>query len=176
MNKALMEFHRVLLPGGRIAMSEMIKATDASPAKRPFPQAREPMTADQWIKEFEAAGFLVEELIHCGPRRYVNSGKHLLNRHEEVSGLLVDQFGEKVTAEIRDGMQEAFHLGPEHVNYLILCARKRWFDRCVLAWPVEDLQATPASDLRPGDRSRPDRTPVVEKYPGGGVGSGLGRS
>jgi cyclopropane fatty-acyl-phospholipid synthase-like methyltransferase len=125
LNKALLEFHRVLKPGGRVAMSEMIKATDASPAKKPFPQAREPMTADDWVKEFEAADFVVEEFIQCGNRVYVNSGKHLLNRHDEVSGLLADQFGEEMTEEIRNGMQEAFHLGPEDVSYLILCARKR---------------------------------------------------
>jgi len=125
LNKALLEFHRVLRPGGRITMSEMVKATDASPAKKPFPQAREPMTADEWVKEFEAAGFVIDELTLCGRRVYVNSGKHLLNRHDEVRGLLEEQFGEEITEEIRTGMKDAFHLGPEHVNYMILCARKK---------------------------------------------------
>jgi cyclopropane fatty-acyl-phospholipid synthase-like methyltransferase len=125
LNKALLEFHRVLRPGGRVTMSEMVKATDASPAEKPFPQAREPMTADEWVKEFEDAGFVIDEMTLCGQRVYVNSGKHLLNRHDEVSGLLVEQFGEEMTAEIRDGMREAFHLGPEHVNYMILCAKKQ---------------------------------------------------
>ena len=103
----------------------MVKATDASPAKKPFPEAREPMTADEWVKEFEAVGFVIDEMTLCGRRVYVNSGKRLLDRHEEVSGLLVEQFGEEITEEIRNGMKEAFVLGPEHVNYMILCARKQ---------------------------------------------------
>jgi cyclopropane fatty-acyl-phospholipid synthase-like methyltransferase len=124
LQKALLEFHRVVRPGGRVAFSEMIKTTAASEAKRPFPQAREPMTADRWISEFEAAGFVVEEWIHCGRRVYLNSGRHLLNRHEEVTDALVEEFGAEVTDEIREGMRTAFILGPEHVNYMILCARR----------------------------------------------------
>jgi cyclopropane fatty-acyl-phospholipid synthase-like methyltransferase len=125
LNKALLEFHRVLRPGGRVTFSEMIKTTAASQAKRPFPQAREPMTAENWAKEFEAAGFVVEEQVQCGRRVYVNSGKRYLNHHDEVSGLLTDEFGAELTDEIRRGMAAAFHLGPEDVDYLILCARKQ---------------------------------------------------
>ncbi|MET8850248.1 methyltransferase domain-containing protein [Amycolatopsis sp. NPDC004625] len=124
LDKALLEFHRVLRPGGRVAFSEMIKTTSASQAKRPFPQAREPMTAEDWTKAFETAGFVVEEQVRCGRRVYVNSGKRYLNRHDEVSGLLAGEFGEEITADIRKGMQTAFHLGPEDVDYFILCARK----------------------------------------------------
>lgn len=124
LSKALLEFHRVLRPGGRISISEMTKTTEASQAKKPFPQAREPMTADNWIKEFESAGFVVEERLQSR-RVYVHTGKRYLNHHDKVSGLLAEEFGDEMTADIRKGMQNAFELGPEHVNYLILCARKR---------------------------------------------------
>jgi ubiquinone/menaquinone biosynthesis C-methylase UbiE len=123
LEKALLEFHRVLRPGGRIAISEMAKTDDASPAKRPFPQAREPMTADRWAQEFESAGFVVEERIQSR-RVYAHTGKRYLNHHDQVSGLLAEEFGAEMTDDIRKGMQEAFHLSPEHINYLILCARK----------------------------------------------------
>ncbi len=124
LEKALLEFHRVLRPGGRVAISEMAKTSDASAAKKPFPQAREPMTADRWVQEFEAAGFVVEERIQSR-RVYAHTGKRYLNHHDEVSGRLAEEFGAEMTEEIRKGMQEAFHLGPEHVNYLILSARKQ---------------------------------------------------
>lgn len=124
LEKALLEFHRVLRPGGRVAMSEISKMTDASPLKKPFPQAREPMTADGWIKEFEAAGFAVEERIQSR-RVYVNTGKRHLAHFDSVRGLLAEEFGEEMTDAIRQGMQEAFHLGPEDVTYLILCASKQ---------------------------------------------------
>jgi ubiquinone/menaquinone biosynthesis C-methylase UbiE len=123
LEKALLEFQRVLRPGGRVAMSEMAKTTDASHAKKPFPQAREPITPERWAKEFEAAGFVVEETIQSR-RVYAYTGKRHLEHYDKVRGLLADEFGEEMTDEIRKGMQEAFHLGPEHVTYLILCARK----------------------------------------------------
>jgi cyclopropane fatty-acyl-phospholipid synthase-like methyltransferase len=125
LEKALLEFQRVVRPGGFVAISEMVKTNDASAAKKPFPQAREPMTAEKWSEELESVGFVVEELIKCGRRVYVNSGKHLLNRHDEVSDHLTELVGEQITQEIRDGMQKAFVLSPEHVNYMIISAKKQ---------------------------------------------------
>ncbi|MEV4146217.1 methyltransferase domain-containing protein [Amycolatopsis sp. NPDC049691] len=124
LEKALGEFHRVLRPGGRVAMSEIAKATDVSPLKKPFPLAREPMTAESWTKAFEAAGFVVEERIQSN-RVYVNTGKRHTEHFEKVSGRLTEEFGAELTEGIRQGMREAFHLGPEDVTYLILCARKQ---------------------------------------------------
>lgn len=124
LEKALLEFHRVLRPGGRVAMSEIAKTTDASPLGKPFPQAREPMTADRWIKAFESAGFVVEERIESR-RVYVNTGKRHVDHFEKVSGLLAEEFGEEMTEGIRNGMREAFSLGPEDVTYVMLCARKQ---------------------------------------------------
>lgn len=123
LEKALLEFRRVLRPGGRVAMSEISKMTEASPLQKPFPQAREPMTAEGWIKEFESAGFVVEERIQSR-RVYVNTGKRHLEHFDKVRDLLAEEFGEEMTDAIREGMQEAFHLGPEDVTYLILCASK----------------------------------------------------
>jgi cyclopropane fatty-acyl-phospholipid synthase-like methyltransferase len=123
LEKALLEFHRVLRPGGRVAMSEIAKATDASPLKKPFPQAREPMTMDSWVRAFEAAGFVVEERIQSS-RVYVNTGKRHLGHFDKVSGAIAEEFGKEMAEAMRMGMREAFHLGPEDVTYVILCARK----------------------------------------------------
>jgi 27-O-demethylrifamycin SV methyltransferase len=124
LEKALGEFHRVLRPGGRVAISEISKTTDASPLKKPFPLAREPMTAESWIKAFESVGFVVEERIQSR-RVYVNTGKRHSEHFESVSDQLTEEFGAEMTEGIRQGMREAFHLGPEDVTYLILCARKQ---------------------------------------------------
>lgn len=123
LEKALLEFYRVLRPGRCVAMSEIAKRTDASPLKKPFPQAREPMTAENWIKAFESAGFVVEEWTQS-PRVYVNTGKRHRDHYDSVSGPIAEEFGEELAVGIREGMREAFHLGPEDVTYLILCARK----------------------------------------------------
>lgn len=123
LNKALLEFRRVLRPGGRVAMSEISKATDSSPLQKPFPQAREPVTAGGWIKEFESAGFVIEEWTQSR-RVYVNTGKRHLAHFDAVRHQLVEEFGEEMTSAIRRGMQEAFHLGPEDVTYTILCASR----------------------------------------------------
>jgi len=124
LDKALLEIHRVLRPGGRVAMCEMAKTRDDSPLEKPFPQAREPQTPDRWVKAFESAGFVVEERTESR-RVYVHTGKRHIEHFDKVRGLLAEEFGEEMTAAIRSGMQEAFHLGPEDVTYVILCARKQ---------------------------------------------------
>ncbi|MGB3442472.1 MAG: methyltransferase domain-containing protein [Actinophytocola sp.] len=124
LEKALLEFHRVLRPGGRVAMSEIAKTTDASPLGKPFPQAREPMTMDSWVTAFESAGFVVEERIQSA-RVYVNTGKRHLAHFDKVSGPIAEEFGNELAEAMRTGMREAFHLGPEDVTYVILCARKQ---------------------------------------------------
>lgn len=124
LDKALSEFHRVVKPGRHVAMSEISKTTDASPLRAPFAQAREPMTAESWIKAFEAAGFVIEERIQSR-RVYVNTGRRHIEHYDSVRGGIAEQFGEEMAAGIRAGMQEAFHLGPEDVTYLILCAKKQ---------------------------------------------------
>lgn len=124
LDKALLEFHRVLRPGGRVAMSEIAKATEFSPLKKPFPQAREPMTMDRWVRAFESVGFVVEERIQSS-RVYVNTGKRHLAHFDTVRDAIAEEFGEELAEAMRMGMQEAFHLGPEDVTYAILCARKK---------------------------------------------------
>lgn len=123
LDKALLEIHRVLRPGGRVAMCEMSKATEASPLGKPFPQAREPMTPSGWAKAYEDAGFIVEERIESR-RVYVHTGKRHVEHFDQVRPKLAAEFGEEMVAEIRQGMQEAFQLGPEDVTYMMLCARK----------------------------------------------------
>lgn len=124
LDKALSEIHRVLRPGGRVAMCEMAKTTDDSPLGKPFPQAREPMTPSGWVKAYEAAGFVVEERIESR-RVYVHTGKRHIRHFDGIRELLAAEFGEEMVSGIRQGMQEAFRLGPEDVTYMILCARKQ---------------------------------------------------
>ena len=123
LDKALLEIHRVLKPGGRVAMCEMAKATESSPLGKPFPQAREPMTPDGWVKAYQDAGFVVEERTESR-RVYVHTGKRHVEHFDQVRPKLAAEFGEEMVSEIRAGMQEAFQLGPEDVTYMILCARK----------------------------------------------------
>jgi ubiquinone/menaquinone biosynthesis C-methylase UbiE len=122
LEKALLEFRRVLRPGGRVAISEMTKAS--STAKIPMSRSRVPMTADGWLKEFEAAGFVPEEWAQCGRRVYGGSGKRFIDRAEELRGELVAAFGEEFFEHIKQAHREAFTPGLEHMSYLILCARK----------------------------------------------------
>ena len=123
LDKALLEIHRVLRPGGRAAMCEMAKARDESPLGKPFPQAREPMTPENWVKAWEAAGFIVEERIQSR-RVYVHTGKRHVEHFDTVRAQLAEEFGEEMVSGIREGMREAFRLGPEDVTYVMICARK----------------------------------------------------
>ncbi|MDQ3786853.1 MAG: methyltransferase domain-containing protein [Actinomycetota bacterium] len=124
LDKALLEFHRVLRPGGHVAMSEIAKARADSPLGKPFPQAREPMTMDSWVAAFQSAGFVVEERIESS-RVYVNTGRRHLEHFDQVRDGIAAEFGEELAEAMRMGMREAFHLGPEDVTYAILCARKQ---------------------------------------------------
>lgn len=122
MQKALSELRRVLRPGGRIAIAEMTKVSDA--AAPPLPGSREPMKTDAWRKEFEDAGFVIQEWTECARRVFGASGQRFVAHTVSLREQVVSMFGQ----EFFDGMvamqEEAFAPGPENMGYLILCATK----------------------------------------------------
>lgn len=122
LSKALSEFHRVLKPGGRVAISEttMVHPDAQLP---PFFRSRRPMTADGWLEVFRAAGFVVEEWTQCGHRVY-GMGNRYVERVEELRDELVAEFGAEFVDTVKQGQKDMFAPGPDHMGYLILCARK----------------------------------------------------
>jgi cyclopropane fatty-acyl-phospholipid synthase-like methyltransferase len=121
LDKALLEFHRVLRPGGRIAISEPTKVS--SQARVPMTHTREPITADEWVAAFEAAGLVPEEWIQCGRRVFGQSGKRFPRHAAGLRDEFVAQFGEEPFEGLKEAMK-GLDPGPEHMSYLILCARK----------------------------------------------------
>jgi cyclopropane fatty-acyl-phospholipid synthase-like methyltransferase len=122
LDKVLLEFLRVLRPGGRIAISETTMVDPTATLPSMF-RSRTPMTSDGWLKEVRAAGFVVEEWIQCGHRVYGGS-KRYVERTEEIRDQLVAAFGEEFFQAIKHGQHETFAPGPEVMSYLILSARK----------------------------------------------------
>lgn len=122
MQKALSELRRVLRPGGRIAIAEMTKVSDAAGA--PLPGSREPMTTDAWRKEFEDAGFVIQEWTECARRVFGASGQRFVEHSVNLRERIVELFGQEAFDGMLHMQREAFAPGPENMGYLILCATK----------------------------------------------------
>ncbi|GAA2553496.1 27-O-demethylrifamycin SV methyltransferase [Winogradskya consettensis] len=124
---ALREFHRVLRPGGRVALSECTRAV--GPTGEPvasMPDVFRPnqlLTTHEWVRALEDAGFAVEEYTQCGPRVY-GLGLRYLDRANELHDTLTQEFGPDAVASLKQGYKAMFGGDPKAMGYAVVTARK----------------------------------------------------
>jgi ubiquinone/menaquinone biosynthesis C-methylase UbiE len=122
LEKALLELRRVLRPGGRIAITEITMVSSIAKISAMLP-SRVPMTAQDWVQQLEAAGFVPQEWTECG-RRVFGASKRFVDHTEQLRDKLTTAFGQEFFEGVKEAQRETFAPGPEHMSYLILCAAK----------------------------------------------------
>lgn len=125
--RVLAEFHRVLRPGGRLALSECTRGLSLSGddlANIPDQyKTNLLLTIPEWIAALEAAGFFVEEYTQCGPRVF-GMGLRYLDRANDIHDTLVEHFGEDAVQALKQGYRDMFGRSRTTLGYAIVCARK----------------------------------------------------
>ncbi|MFI7025686.1 SAM-dependent methyltransferase [Micromonospora sp. NPDC049900] len=123
---ALAEFHRVLRPGGRLAITDCTRESHVSAAQvAPFMalfSINQLHSVAEWTSLLGAAGFDVEEYTQCGPRVY-GMGLRYLDRIEELRDELTARFGAETVATLAASYRDYFGRRTE-IGYAIVAARK----------------------------------------------------
>ncbi|MFV2104698.1 SAM-dependent methyltransferase [Micromonospora sp. LOL_024] len=122
----LTEFHRVLRPGGRLAITDCTREQHLSAAQAATFMAdfkiAQLHSVPEWISLLGGAGFEVEEYTQCGPRVY-GMGLRYLNRVEELRDELTVSFGAEMVDTLTASYRSYFGRQAD-IGYAIIAARK----------------------------------------------------
>lgn len=123
---ALRGLHRVLRPGGRLAVTEPTREGLGVVAAGKFAVssgANYLLSVPEWLDPMREAGFELVEYLQCGPR-VVGMGPRYLQALDTRRNELVARFGEAAVDEHRQAMESYFIRAAGQVGYAIITVRK----------------------------------------------------
>lgn len=123
---ALAGLHRVLRPGGRLALTETtregLSVEEANKVAAGF-NAKWLMSVPEWIAPLRAAGFEFLEYVQCGPRVF-GMGPKYVHAAESQRDQLAARFGDGAVDELKQALQFYFAPGAQQIGYAIITVRK----------------------------------------------------